>query len=529
MGKKRTSMIILAMLSLSLITIIPYNKDAYAISMVEHTDPDNYNVSCMGFQNSPHYIIAGVEDTSNSNRLTVRVYTVNETSGALTLFRTILSTSIGAITADSCHFLTVDANHFGEQSGNVIYVMGTPTGVASTIITKISITTGAILAQIALDGTSCDSSGGLITGGSIYVMGHVTGAGNSCVSDTGASASFLVRFVYDTNLNQITATSTGINGNTVAGISNCIAHSSTLFSCNTSTGASDHIVYFDSSTSSWVTRGPATTDSMQCGWFETNNIYCARQDSNVVSRVNVVTDTTTAFLTLTSVDRFQLLDTTIFAVVQGTTTLREYNTTPTIQASYTTPNNTNEITTNDNRNYVISYFGAFADSDTFTLIFFGIDLSDPSEEEGEEEGNQVGGFCGLGTLRDCLGSNSALSGLVPANQNITSIGTTIGQGVGLINPNDENPRTNGVGLFYMLITGSFFAIALMTTIHTLNMRGFISASVKEIDPIFWLFLVVGTVSVAWYLDWIDDIIFAAMTVGLAGLISFGVLKHFGRI
>lgn len=151
----------------------------------------------------------------------------------------------------------------------------------------------------------------------------------------------------------------------------------------------------------------------------------------------------------------------------------------------------------------------------------------PSEEP--PTGNQQDGFCGSGTLRDCLGDRSALSGLVPANENITSIATTIGQGIGLINPNDENPRTNGTGLFLMLITGTFFAVALMSTVHTLNMRGYISASVKEIDPIFWLFLVVGTVSVAWYLDWIDDIIFAAMTVGLAGLIAFGVLKHFGRI
>jgi hypothetical protein len=142
----------------------------------------------------------------------------------------------------------------------------------------------------------------------------------------------------------------------------------------------------------------------------------------------------------------------------------------------------------------------------------------------ETDGNE-----GLLRCRLEAGSGNALSGLVPANQNITSIGTTIGQGVGLIDPDNENPRTNGVGLFYMLITGSFFAIALMTTVHTLNMRGYISASVKEIDPIFWLFLVVATVSIAWYLDWIDDIIFAAMTVGLAGLVAFGVLKHFGRI
>ena len=150
-------------------------------------------------------------------------------------------------------------------------------------------------------------------------------------------------------------------------------------------------------------------------------------------------------------------------------------------------------------------------------------------DSNEEEDNQQAGFCGNGTLRDCLGDRSALSGLVPANENITSIATTIGQGIGLIDPNNENPRTNGTGLFLMLITGTFFAIALMSTVHTLNMRGYISASVKEIDPIFWLFLVVGVVSVAWYLDWIDDIIFASMTVGLAGLIAFGVLKHFGRI
>jgi hypothetical protein len=163
------------------------------------------------------------------------------------------------------------------------------------------------------------------------------------------------------------------------------------------------------------------------------------------------------------------------------------------------------------------------DTDSLKTILLG------APEEPEPVGNQQNGFCGNGTLRDCMGDSNALSGLVPANENITSVGTTICQGIGLCSPDDENPRTNGTGLFLMLITGSFFAIALMSTVHTLNMRGYISASVKEIDPIFWLFLVVGTVSVAWYLDWIDDIIFAAMTVGLAGLVAFGVLKHFGRI
>jgi hypothetical protein len=162
-------------------------------------------------------------------------------------------------------------------------------------------------------------------------------------------------------------------------------------------------------------------------------------------------------------------------------------------------------------------------------LYNGLPDDGSGQEEEEQVGNQEGGFCGNGTLRDCMGDSNALSGLVPANENITSVGTTICQGIGLCSPDDENPRTNGTGLFLMLITGSFFAIALMSTVHTLNMRGYISASVKEIDPIFWLFLVVGTISVAWYLDWIDDIIFAAMTVGLAGLVAFGVLKHFGRI
>jgi hypothetical protein len=136
---------------------------------------------------------------------------------------------------------------------------------------------------------------------------------------------------------------------------------------------------------------------------------------------------------------------------------------------------------------------------------------------------------GVVNLLDCLQSCGALCGITGSNTNVTTIGTIIGQGVGLIDANNSNPRTNGVGLFYMLITGTFFAIALMSTVHTLHMRGYISATVKEIDPIFWLFLVVGTVSVAWYLDWIDDIIFAAMTVGLAGLVAFGVLKHLGRV
>lgn len=150
--------------------------------------------------------------------------------------------------------------------------------------------------------------------------------------------------------------------------------------------------------------------------------------------------------------------------------------------------------------------------------------------EGDTEGS-TNGICNNGTVLDCVGGAGSIGGLanLSPTYNITEIGTLLGQGVGLISEDNDNPKTNGIGLLYMLMMGVFFAGSLVYTIATLNSKGWVNMSVKEIDPLFWLFLVIGVVSASFYVGWIEDIIFYGMMVGLAGLVSVGILKQLGRI
>lgn len=531
MENKKTTMFILAIIAMSVLTLVPFQKKAFALSMVQTTDPNNYNVRCMGFQNSPHFIIAGVEDSSNSNRLAIRIYTANETSGILTLYRTIASTSIGAVLADGCSFFTVDANNQGEQSGNEIYVYGIPSGTASGIITRISITTGAILSQTSLDGTNCRTNYGLVTSTSVYFMASISGA-NNCDSDTGITTN-LVYSVLTRSLVYSVATNTGIAGSTLSGISNCRTFTTALFSCSTSTGASDHVVYFDPNTSAWVTRGPATTDAMFCGRVSGSNIYCARSTSGVISQINYVTDVTTTWVTLASVDEVQLLATTVFAVVEGVTTLREYSTAGTLQASYTTPLNTNEISNNGARGYTLSYLGAVASDDTFTMIIYGEDIDDPEEDIEDGGAGQINGVCvnvdangdGRINVLDCVGSVTAFEGFT-SGRNATDVTATITDGLGLTNcGEDADHETCGSGLFMFI-----FALLIFEGLSLALYLGFTTrlGAEKQLVDILLIMLMIAfaTLSLAFYLNWIPDIVFYAIVVLIAGFLAFGIVAKF---
>lgn len=77
----------------------------------------------------------------------------------------------------------------------------------------------------------------------------------------------------------------------------------------------------------------------------------------------------------------------------------------------------------------------------------------------------------------------------------------------------------------MLITGTFFACAVLSTIAIANTRFGAGISYTEIPKEFWLFLVVGAVAFSWYMQWIPDVVFYGMIVGLAGLFAFGLYKH----
>jgi hypothetical protein len=138
------------------------------------------------------------------------------------------------------------------------------------------------------------------------------------------------------------------------------------------------------------------------------------------------------------------------------------------------------------------------------------------------------GVC-TGLLKDCIGqAGGGLSGFVPNGYNFTTAGTQIGQGLGIVDPNNDDPENNGVGLFYMLATGTLFAGITFTTIATVNRRFGANISYSEVPKEYWLFLVIGVISIAYYLHWIPNYVFFGLLVGLAGLFAFGLYRHFAK-
>lgn len=131
------------------------------------------------------------------------------------------------------------------------------------------------------------------------------------------------------------------------------------------------------------------------------------------------------------------------------------------------------------------------------------------------------GIC-TGTLSQCLPDTcqgfSCVSG---GNPLCESVGDMV---IPLITVNSTNDdcETNGSGLLLMLITGTFFAGITFMTVAGANKKFGTSIQFTDIPKEYWLFLVIGVVGVAFYFNWIPDIIFYGMVIGLAGLFTFGL-------
>jgi len=142
----------------------------------------------------------------------------------------------------------------------------------------------------------------------------------------------------------------------------------------------------------------------------------------------------------------------------------------------------------------------------------------------EETGGSTNGRCNVGTVLDCIGDRS-ISTAITGGQDIGVVSGNLFCGLGLNATCSGTTKDNGTGLLLMLITGTFFAGAVISTIAIANTRFGAGISYTEIPKEFWLFLVVGVVGFAFYMQWIPDLIFYGLMVGLAGLFSFGLYKH----
>jgi hypothetical protein len=140
-------------------------------------------------------------------------------------------------------------------------------------------------------------------------------------------------------------------------------------------------------------------------------------------------------------------------------------------------------------------------------------------------GNQVDGRCGVGTALDCVGDRSLIN-QVTGGTSWGTLGNALFGGIGLVNTTASNDiKDNGTGLLLMLMLGAFFSSITIATIGVANSKFGAGISYTEIPKEYWLFLVIGVVAVAYYLQWIPDIVFYTLVLGMAGLFSFGLYKH----
>ena len=154
---------------------------------------------------------------------------------------------------------------------------------------------------------------------------------------------------------------------------------------------------------------------------------------------------------------------------------------------------------------------------------------DGSEEPAPEEGsggNAVNGVCGNGTALDCVGSGTSPFSGITGGRNATSITQALTDGLGLTNCADDGSdvETCGSGLFtflFLLLLTEFLALA--------GYLGFTRKTNSETNlmdiALFMLIIAFVDLSIAFYLNWIPDLVFYTIVVITASLLAFGLLRH----
>lgn len=164
---------------------------------------------------------------------------------------------------------------------------------------------------------------------------------------------------------------------------------------------------------------------------------------------------------------------------------------------------------------------------TTTARMWQLDTASGGNPPDSGEGNQVNGRCGDGTALDCVGSGTSPFAGITGGQNATDIMANLTNGLGLTNcPEDGSEQdTCGSGLFlflFILLLTEFLALA-----GYLGFTGKLNAD-RQIVDIALFMLIIGFVdlAIAFYLDWIPDIIFYTIVIITASLLAFGLYTKF---
>jgi len=140
--------------------------------------------------------------------------------------------------------------------------------------------------------------------------------------------------------------------------------------------------------------------------------------------------------------------------------------------------------------------------------------------------NSNNGRCGNGTVLDCVTSQNPFIG-VTGGQNVTLIAGTLTNGLGithcnLANENDVDTCGSGLFLFlFLLLLSEFLALA--------GYLGFvrITHGESQLMDIGLIVLIIAftDIAIAFYLNWIPDIVFYTIVVLVAGLLTMGLLSR----
>ena len=432
--------------------------------------------------------------------LTGRILSVN-TTGFITSTITLgnISSASALDSSKNCAF----------WNGNDVYVTARPTN-QNSIISRIDANTGIVLNQIQLTGTDsgCIAENVVVFEGAVYVIGFGSGANDCDVSGVGTSNNVVYQFTL--SLGGRTDTNTGLSM-----ASSCNDLYITYLGITARCG--NLLLYNNGGT--WTTFASAATTWTDCDGTSTTAIYCIR--SNTVYTITpagnsifIAAANWRAIVRSTASGAFWLTD--------NTATLKNYNSAGVLAGSAVAPElvDVKQFVVSQN---IVTGLGAGSGDPTILILNDNGELAS-DDTEPPTNGNQVDGVCQNGTALQCVGDRSTIN-QITGGQQITEVVNDLGNGLGIFNSTNTDIKTNGTGLLLMIMTGTFFASALLGTVHQLNQKGWISASIRDVDPIFWLFLVIGTVSFAFYLQWIPDIVFYGMVVGLAGLFAFGIYRH----
>lgn len=147
--------------------------------------------------------------------------------------------------------------------------------------------------------------------------------------------------------------------------------------------------------------------------------------------------------------------------------------------------------------------------------------------------NGVVDLCFTDTNGDGVADNGDLGslGAFRSNANFTQVGFQWFCAFGVGSCTDTNPKTNGVGLFYLMML-VVLSYAFLVFIHIMAITRLAKQQVQVMDmlhinPILLLVMMIIDLGITWKLGWVDDAILALIVVAIAGMTTFGFLKKFG--